>query len=210
VTGKAYWATHTTGVNNRACTQKDGDFVAYNSANKALWYTRTDGMGSLEVTTSWFEHQVVLNGTGTDTGATGDSGFTDDNLVWQSTPSEAWTLDRGQTIHSPDGKHSLSLQTDGNLVLRNSAGTPTWNSHTAGSAARKVDSITVNGTCDLAIDGASPTSVIWHAVPNGAKASPGCWEIDLQNDGNLVMYAISAGAPPFHNVATWSTVTAGK
>lgn len=48
------------------------------------------------------------------------------------------SLAAGQQLTSADGKHTLSMQSDGNLVL-STGGTPVWSTETDGSGAARAD-----------------------------------------------------------------------
>jgi LysM repeat protein len=48
------------------------------------------------------------------------------------------SLAAGQELTSADGKHKLSMQSDGNLVL-STGGTPVWSTETDGSGAHRAD-----------------------------------------------------------------------
>lgn len=99
------------------------------------------------------------------------------------------TLASGQSITSPDGHYTLTMMTDGNLVLEvsNPYGSPrvTWSSGTGSSPGASAQ-LLANG--NLVVDDASGAT-IW----SNNVASPGCANLDLQDDGNLVLYN-SAGA----------------
>ncbi len=109
------------------------------------------------------------------------------------------SLNPGQAVHSPDGRFTLMYQTDANLVLYRSDGSPMWAINCwpvcvglppAGYAIMQTD-----GNFVVYDAGGSP---VWHA---GTYGHPGAY-LQVQNDGNMVVYD-SSGAP------LWATGTSG-
>lgn len=98
-----------------------------------------------------------------------------------------------QSLTSANGQYRLTLQSDGNLVLRNSAGTALWSSKTNGSDAVR---FRLQSDGNLVLRNASGTSV-W----SSGTAGRGGVRLTLQDDGNLVLYTAA-------NAAVWSTNTA--
>jgi hypothetical protein len=93
-------------------------------------------------------------------------------------------LTSGQFISSPDGHFRVTMQSDGNLVERISAGRPLWSTGTAAHpGARAI--MQVNGNLVL-YDTAN--SAVWSSNSPAA----GCPRLVLQNDGNLVIYTAKA------------------
>ncbi len=96
---------------------------------------------------------------------------------------EGRSLSRGDTLTSCDGRFTLSMQGDGNLVLYQ-GGTPLWATSTStGSVA----SMQGDGNFVLYDPGGTPL----FATDTGGN--PHAW-LAVQNDGNLVVYT-SAGTP---------------
>ncbi len=103
----------------------------------------------------------------------------------------------GQSASSCDGSHTLVMQTDGNLVhYNNVTQKAVWQSHTAGSGATATF-LRLDGS--FQIYGAAFDS-LWSApvVPNALAGG-----LNIQDDGNLVMYSGSGKA-------LWHSHTAGK
>jgi hypothetical protein len=106
---------------------------------------------------------------------------------------QAEGLTHGQSLGSQDGRYSLTVQADGNVVLSQTGGVVRWSSQTAGNPGAGL-AMQPDGNLVLY----SPTRVaLWSS---GTWDHPGAWVI-LQNDGNLVVYA------PGTQTALWATNT---
>jgi hypothetical protein len=90
------------------------------------------------------------------------------------------------TITSTDGRFSLVMQGDGNLVLYRSGGKPRW---ATGTDGRTVSRAVMQGDGNFVIYGPAD-AYIWDTATDG---HPGAW-LTVQNDGNLVIYD-PAGVP---------------
>ena len=97
----------------------------------------------------------------------------------------------GGSISSQNGRVTLILQEDGNLVLYTSDGHALWSSHTWG---KPVSHAIMQGDGNFVVYG--PTGAVWAT----GTATPGSWLV-VQNDGNVVLYAPD-GRP------LWATNTA--
>jgi hypothetical protein len=107
------------------------------------------------------------------------------------------SLSPGQLIASCDGRFSLTLQTDGNLVLYHigyPSVVPLWSTGTTGRGTT-VAVMQTDGNFVL-YDGAG--HALW---ASGTGGNPGAF-LNMQTDGNLVVYS-SAGNP------LWSSGTGG-
>jgi hypothetical protein len=98
----------------------------------------------------------------------------------------------GGSITSQNGRFTLTLQNDGNLVLYRVAGSARWATGTDGRAAARA---IMQGDGNFVMYGPSG-EYIWDSATDG---HPGAWLI-AQDDGNLVIYD-PAGNP------LWSTGT---
>jgi len=101
------------------------------------------------------------------------------------------TLYAGQNMTSSDGRFTLAMQTDGNLVLYGPSGAM-WSTSTTGGSDRRMV---------MQCDG---NLVVYNSANQGLWSSntagnPGAW-LALQNDGNLVIYSSS-------NVPLWASNT---
>jgi hypothetical protein len=101
-------------------------------------------------------------------------------------------LQVGETLGCPDGRFSLILQTDGNLVLYDQDGQSLWASGTDG---REVSSATMqeDGNLVLNAPGGDP---VWASDTYG---NDGAYVV-VQDDRNVVIYSAD-GAP------LWATNT---
>lgn len=103
-------------------------------------------------------------------------------------------LKPGQTVVSCDGRFSLSLQLDGNLVLYFGPGATLWSSNTAGLDSAQAE-LTRDG--NLTIFG-KLGETLW---TSGSGSHAGA-QLFVQNDGNLVIY-------DSNNLPYWYTATYG-
>ena len=94
-------------------------------------------------------------------------------------------LSRGESAMSCDGRFTLAMQGDGNLVLYMGA-TPLWASGTDGTGGSSAD---MQGDGNFVLyDGAGVP--LW---ASGTDGNPGAY-LAIQNDGNLVVYATDGRA----------------
>jgi hypothetical protein len=107
--------------------------------------------------------------------------------------NENESLAPGQSIVSSDGRFSLTLQPDGNLVLGRVGAEARWSTNTAGRGAVR---LTMQSDGNLVLYTATLVA-LWSS---GTWGHAGAWAI-LQPDGNLVVYA--TGAP----AALWASNT---
>ncbi|MEW1641915.1 D-alanyl-D-alanine carboxypeptidase family protein [Streptomyces sp. NPDC091219] len=105
------------------------------------------------------------------------------------------SLATGSKLQSPDGRYTLIMQTDGNLVLYRGSDPALWASGTAGRPGT-VAQMQTDGNLVLYAPGHVP---IWASSTAG---HPGAY-LELQNDGNAVIYR-----DPGH-VAVWASRTSG-
>ena len=100
-------------------------------------------------------------------------------------------LGNAQTLNSCDGRFSLTMQQDGNLVLyRNPIiylfdGAALWSSNTPGNNRRNT-SVFMQGDGNLVVY--NDPFISWTPIWN--SGTPGYWNswLALQNDGNMVLY----------------------
>ena len=103
------------------------------------------------------------------------------------------SLTPGQSIVSADGRFSLALQPDGNLVMSRAGAEIRWSTGTAGSGAAR---LTMQSDGNLVLYTAA-SQPLWST---GTWGRPGAWAV-MQSDGNFVVYA--TGAP----AALWASNT---
>jgi hypothetical protein len=93
----------------------------------------------------------------------------------------------GQSISSQDGQFTLSLQADGDLLLRAQWGEALWTSGTSGQSATRVD---MQEDGNLVIYNSTGQS-LWYS---GTEGNPGA-SLWVQDDGNLVILAPGDTSP---------------
>jgi hypothetical protein len=95
------------------------------------------------------------------------------------------SLVAGQTLTACGGQYTLDAQTDGNVVLYNSAGKALWYTETNGTTIGTMGHTTaMQGDGNLVVYNTSG-SPLWAAF---TQNNPGAY-VKLQDDGNLVVYA---------------------
>src|SRR5260370_11681019 len=133
--GFALWSTNASGTPvTHAILQTDGNFVCYDAAGKAYWASNT-AIGSL--LSGFFPHSVVLQDDGnliiydTTTGA----------ALWTSNTFQSWGRNRlvanqqlkiNDSVTSLNGKVTLVMQGDGNLVIYRVGNSALWATMTWG------------------------------------------------------------------------------
>ena len=94
-------------------------------------------------------------------------------------------LGKGQTLNSCDGRFSLTMQTDGNLVLYQSGVGALWATGTTGYTGRNLSAfMQTDGNLVVYADPWSNWIPLWNSGTPGYPNS----RLQLQNDGNLVIY----------------------
>jgi len=193
-TGAVLWSsgTHDQGV-TRAVMQTDGNFVLRDSADEAVWSTGTHGHPNAYLDLQNDGNAVVVSMQGNALWAT-DTAWA--NEIPTDGPSRLILgegLLPGQEIHSGDGRFTLRLQTDGNLVLTYaSTGAVLWSSGTHDQGVTRAVMET-NGNFLLY----AGSTKVWST---GTQGHLGTY-LDLQSDGNVVVRATSGSA-------LWRTDTA--
>lgn len=99
-------------------------------------------------------------------------------------------LGHGESVPSCDGRFSLIMQPDGNLVLYQGS-KALWSSKTSGTAANRA---VMQSDGNFVVY--EPSRARW---ASGTDGNPGAW-LAVQNDGNVVVYS-AAGSP------LWATGT---
>jgi hypothetical protein len=119
-------------------------------------------------------------------------------LIGSAYASAKDTLNSGERLNpneyllSANGSYRLYLQGDGNVVLRNAAGSSLWSSATHGKSGTR---LTMQGDGNLVLYTSSGTAV-WSTKTNGKGANRAV----LQDDGNFVLYTSA-------NNLVWATNT---
>lgn len=188
---KAVWSSGTAGAfGNYAIFQNDGNLVVYNSGNSPLWWSTTWGEGANSMALQDDGNIYIYAGSTQE--------FTTDNRVNSyaqnnigSQISSPTRLNSGDYLKSPDGRYTLVMQGDGNLVLYSADTASIWSSGTAGQPGSYA---IMQNDGNLVVYNASNVPLWWSGTyGNGAST------LKMQNDGNLVVYRNS------DNAFTWAT-----
>ena len=103
----------------------------------------------------------------------------------------------GSSFSSLNGQYTFALQVDGNIVLARN-GKAMWASETNGQGGN----VLMLGTDGILRLNAPNGQVVWQTRSSG---SPGNYFLEMQDDGNAVIYLQEPGRTVF----IWSTETAG-
>jgi D-alanyl-D-alanine carboxypeptidase/D-mannose binding lectin len=170
--GVARWSTGTAVAGARLVMQADGNLVVYDPANRALWSSGTRGYTNAFLAVQDDGNVVIYDAAAT-------------RALWQTNTRlypdrlhSGETLATGHEIRSPDERHRLVMQTDGNLVVYGPNGAR-WFTGTSTSSGRLVMQADGNLVVYDSANGAH-----WNS---GTRGYNGAWLV-LQNDGNLVIY----------------------
>lgn len=182
-THKAVWSTQTTGRGvNRAVMQADGNFVLYTADHQAIWWTGSNGPSRMFTVT---EHgqAMILAVVPTWSSGSGSPGLAaGDPIVFR----DGTYFPKGH-IYSQINGHSLSFQTDGNMVLYR-YGNPIWSSNTW----RAESALFANG---LHVTGGKKRNFHAGSLPApkygpGTKLMNTLGFLTLEPNGNLVTYGV--------------------
>jgi hypothetical protein len=188
--GNALWCTGTygTGSSDHVTVQTDGNLVIYNSAGTAVWASGSAGQGGsgsgYALALQNDSNLVIYGPTGDRLQPTG-AVWTRSSSLTDQLPN---TLTAGQTISSPNGLYTLTMQTDGNLVEYGPTCCPGgegayWASGTAGTGSNNHVNMQADG--NLVIYN-SAGKALWTSGTGGHRGS--AYTLYLQNDSNLVIY----------------------
>lgn len=108
------------------------------------------------------------------------------------------SLKSGVSLYSPNGRYKLTQQTDGNLVLRNIAGSSARVIWASGTNGRGVAYVVMQNDGNL-VQYTKGGGAVWSTKTNGKGGD----RLVVQNDGNTVIY--TAGGK-----AVWATNTKGR
>src|SRR4030042_1241294 len=103
------------------------------------------------------------------------------NGVMQDTLGQNEKLRASEELKSTNGKYTLRMQDDGNLVAYDNQGKGLWSSNTVGSGA--IECI-LQGDGNLLLKDRNGRAV-WTTYTDGYKNA----KLVIQNDGNLVIYS---------------------
>lgn len=190
------WASGTSGYPvDHLTMQSDGNLVLYGLGGYAMWWNSSFG-GASHLTIQDDGNAVIY----TDPGA---------SVTWQTrtgghaSPSPrggnllggGQQMDLNQYLQSPDGRITLLLQTDGNLVLYGPGYHVLWH---AGAGGKGVTRAVMQTDGNFVLYRANNTWV-WQTGSGGIGAN----RVVVQSDGNLVVYRPN-------NTWVWQAGTGGR
>jgi serine protease len=187
---RAIWDTRTWNrPGARLKVQADGNLVLWTTDRRVLWHSDTWGEPGGRLVLQDDGNLVLTNGSGTPVWQTGvDRGAGVPNDTVQA-PQQ---LTAGLRLTSPDGRHYLLMQDDGNLVVRAPGSRPIWDTRTWNRPGARLK-VQVDGNLVLH---APDRRLLWQSDTSG---NPGSLLV-LQNDGAVVLYASDGRA-------LWSSVS---
>ncbi len=190
---RAAWASNTAGRTGvRAAMQTDGNFVLYQGTTP-LWHTQTNGRAGAVLTLNDAGVLAVLLNGATLWSSQGGSPSPTPTPTPTPAPTSGVTQVKGGTtlaanasVTSPNGRHKLVMQADGNLVLY-SSGAAAWATGTNGRTNVKAV-MQADGNFVL-YQGASP---LWATNTDGRAGAV----LELRDDGALAV--MHGGAQVWH------------
>ena len=175
----AVWNTRTSGNPGAyVAYQTDGNLVVYASDGRPLWWS---GMrsGSNQLVLQNDGHLVNYNPWHNPLWYTGVH-FTDSDVyAGASVINSGGRLMQNQYIRSGDGRYSLRMQADGNLVVYGPGSHALWNTRTSGNPGAYVAYQTDGNLVVYPSDG---RPLWWSGMRANSKL------LFMQSDGNLVQY----------------------
>jgi hypothetical protein len=180
--------------------QCDGNLVLYNASGTALWASGTAGNGGSRLVMQ-NDGNLVLYRTSDGSPAWSSGSFCEPLTATDRLQSGQCLARGGVKLHSPDGRFTLWLQNDGNLVLYQDT-TPLWSTGTsATSPTSGAEWLSNQNDGNLVLYNNGVVTSSSQALFNTGTSGNGQSTLILQNDGNLVLYRNSDGA------ATWASNT---
>jgi hypothetical protein len=174
------WESATVGSGaTRLVMQSDGNLVAYRPDNVPVWASNTVGSPS-ELIMQSDGNLVIYRVGGGATWATGTYPYAH-QIDRVSTLGPNQLLFPGQVLASPDGKYTLSIESSGNLVLRNSTAQVIWATNTAGTGAER---LIMQSDGNLVLYRRN-TSVVWTTNTSNRTGSES--RLRLGSDGSLAV-----------------------
>lgn len=189
---KVIWHSHTSGNPGAYATfQGDGNLVVYAADGHALWNSGVRP-GATRMTVQDDAHLVTYNASSK--ALWWSDVVIPDNAAFIGTEARGMVLIHGdQYLRSPDGRYSMKMQTDGNLVVYAPGHKALWQSNTDGNPGAYL-LIQTDGNIVVY---SSAGKALWYS---GVR--PNASYVIMQSDGNLVQYNSS-------NAALWNTNTDG-
>jgi GH25 family lysozyme M1 (1,4-beta-N-acetylmuramidase) len=193
----ATWASNTSGSDGYvAVMQGDGNFVLYGHHSNPLWAAGTNGHDGANLALQDDGNLVVY--------APGAKPVWASNTVFPApppAPSGCGTIHPGQGLTagkeyaSCDGRYTLAMQTDGNLVLYHNGVGALWATMTNGKDGYNA---IMQGDGNFVLYD-TKNRPLWASNTSGHDGA----FLATQTDGNLVVYASD-------DKALWATMTNGK
>lgn len=173
------WASNTSGSGGQcAVMQEDGNFVIYAPGARPVWSSNTHGRQGARLALQ-DDANLVIYQHGNAVWATNTHGQCPGHCQDTLEPGER--LLPGRSVHSPNGKVDLVLQTDGNLVLyRTRDGNPIWATNTNGRHVRECV-MQQDGNLVLYDHAGQP---LWSSNTYGKNGA----SLKVQDDGNVCLY----------------------
>jgi hypothetical protein len=184
-----------------------GSFASFGSSPQFIPYTAYSA-GTATIPITWSLNgvakttQLTLTSTYVPPGGGSGGGLT---AVDGSTLALGGSLLSGHSLRSPAGQYTFTMQTDGNLVLYNTAGKALWASNTSNTGG---------GTSSYALLQTDGNFVVYNNlnIPQWNRfqgltvtgSTPTTTYLTVQDDGNVVIYLGANGTKP-----GWSTNTSG-
>lgn len=175
----AVWNTRTFGNPGAyAVFQADGNTVVYSSDGRPLWYS---GMraGANRLVLQDDGHLVNYNSSGTALWYTGVFSADYSAYVGTDVIGPGGGLYQNQYLRSGDGRYSLRMQPDGNLVVYGPGNHALWNSRTFGNPGSW---FAVQPDGNLVVYNSYGRALWWSGMKSNSKL------LSMQPDGNLVQY----------------------
>jgi lysozyme len=193
----AMWASNTHGTDGYvAVMQGDGNLVVYGQHSNPLWASGTNGHGGSVLALQDDGNAVVY--------APGGKALWATNTVVPAAPpapsgcgmfQPGQGLTAGQSYSSCDGRYTLAMQTDGNLVLYHNGKGAIWATGTNGKSGFNA---VMQGDGNFVLYDIH-SKPLWASNTSGHGGST----LAIQNDGNAVVYAPGGKA-------IWASGTNGK
>lgn len=167
--GRTLWRTGTAVADGTLTQQTDGNLVLRKADGSAVWSSGTSGRTGAVTTVAAAKVRVAVPGASV--------------AAWSS-PSPPASLPSGtlllpgEAIASPSGTYSLTLQTDGNLVLRGPGGAA-WTTSTAGRAPANLQ---VQSDGNLVLRRTNGAASWTSSTPRHTGGA-----LTVQDDGHLVL-----------------------
>ena len=165
------WASGTSGSGARVVMQDDGNLVVYDGADNALWASATSGHPGAHLSLLDTGQLLVVSAAGVP--------------LWAASGVllPGASLAAGQTLSSPNASSTLTMQSDGNLVLHHGA-TAVWSSGTSSAGSHAV----MQGDGNLVVySGASVPQ--WASNSDG---NPGAYLV-VADDGTIAILSTTGG-----------------